>query len=239
MEKVFFPRDFLPTANMFQGTMFPILPELCTCGRPIGMFQREIESSIGIKMEKIKKDNPNFTYCEILSRSRIETFKQVDPYMNIEKFNNDKNFNDKEAFMIEQFIELGFTRDCCLLSLTVYPFITVNDIEGVDAFVDMTKDSFIGKNSNDEDDEKDENKQISENSYIPYVIKDHVGAEFYPFTLGKYGFDPRQYENHLYELTLRTSSRYLPFDQIGTIQVIPRFPNFGATRESYPMKQNV
>lgn len=232
MAKNRFPRDFLPTCHMFQGSMFPILPELCSCGRQIGCYQREIASSIGIKLEKIKKETPQLSYCQTLANSRIETFKNVEPFMKIEKFKSDKNFNNKELLEIETFVDMGFTRDCCLLSLTTYPFLTVNDIEGIDAFVDYTKDSFIGK-TDDGDDEG--NIQISENNYIPYVIPDYVGAEFYPFTKGKFGFDPENYCKHLYELTLRTSTRYLPFDQIGTIPTIPRFPNLGATREPYPI----
>lgn len=38
----------------------------------------------------------------------------------------------------EVFKELGVTRDCCLMKLTVYPFHCINDIHGIDSFVDTT-----------------------------------------------------------------------------------------------------
>lgn len=214
--------------------MFPILPAFCTCGIPIGMYQREIESSIGIKMETLKKNNPTLTYCQILSKARIETFNKIEPFENISKFDEQmSNFTDDELLNLSIYIELGFTRDCCLLSLTTYPFLTFNDIEGQDAFVDFTKNPFINKK--DEDEDENFNLQISENSYVPNVINDYVGAEFYPFTNGVLGFDKNLYCAHLYEITLRTSTRYIPLENLVHSPTVPQFANLYATRDPYPL----
>lgn len=255
-----FPKDFLPTCNIYQGTMFPILPDVCTCGKPIGTYQREIESAIGNKIEELKHEN--LSYCETLSRARVETFKSTETYIKelemlenkshsnkykeiisnaknqiIERTGNNNvltNVDDKNLMNLDVFTEMGFTRDCCLLTLTTYPFLTVNDIEGVDAFVDSSKNSFIGK-ADREDDEDDTIKQINENVYVPNTIKNYVGAEFYPLTLNKFGFDQDLYCEHLYELTLRTSKRHMPLEGIKTISNVPRFANLGAAREAYPV----
>ena len=99
-------KDYLPTANINQGTMYPILPEQCKCGKRIACYQRYIESFLGNELEKLENiENLN----EKQSKSRIALFEKT-----------------------------GIIKDCCIMSLTMYPFLTINDIEGHDAYVDTT-----------------------------------------------------------------------------------------------------
>ena len=185
-------KDFLPTASINQGTMFPILPSYCSCGLRIGCYQRYIESAIGEELERLSSED--LTLYEKQSKARIATFKKM-----------------------------GITRDCCLLSLTEYPFLTVNDIEGQDAYVNTT----IHKDGS----------QIKENDYLPYSIPT-VGVEFFSKSSKTIGFDMDLYGEKLQVLSLQNSGKppvsTLAAKNAAGEASFPKFPNMGATRIKYP-----
>jgi hypothetical protein len=178
--------DFHHESNVNQGTMFPILQAYCSCGNRIGCFQRTIESEIGKEMIELSKDDSLNMY-DIQSKARRNTFKK-----------------------------LGFRRDCCLLALTMYPFLTVNDIEGEDAYVDFT--------------EKIVANTVATNHYIPLNIPNRPG-EFFPVKRDDIGFDMGDYCRTIHEITFNSNQN----NSNGyTGMNIVTFPNIKTKTQTYP-----
>ena len=143
-------QDFPIECQINQGTMFPILPVRCACGRRIGCFQREIENKIGVNLN-------NLSHIE----SRNERLAQA---------------------RVMAFTDMGFVKSCCLLMLTTYPFLAVNDIEGDGAYTDLSS--------------ADGNKKGERNNYLSYGSVG-VPAQFCPKTRGQLGFDMNRYCSQL------------------------------------------
>lgn len=67
-------KDYLPTADINQGTTYPILQQRCHCGKRIGCKQREIEFRIGQKMDDLLSI-PSKADRQAIARS--ETFREM------------------------------------------------------------------------------------------------------------------------------------------------------------------
>lgn len=188
-------RDFLPESNIMQSTMWPILPIRCTCGPRLGALQRKIESMIGVELERLEHDEPELSRVDRFGKARSSTFES-----------------------------LGITKECCLLALTFYPFYTVNDLEGEDAYLDCT-----ATNGTD---------RIAENIYLSYH-SDEIPKEFFPKTRNKLGFDMDVYCQKLFLKTLETSDRQVGSTLHSTSltgeSAFPKFPFLsGVDVREYP-----
>lgn len=75
MERIEITRDYLPTADINQGTTYPILQQRCHCGKRIGSKQREIEFRIGQKMDAL--EDSNLSKADKQAMARCETFKEM------------------------------------------------------------------------------------------------------------------------------------------------------------------
>lgn len=179
--------DFHHTSNVNQGTMFPILQSYCACGKRIGCFQRTIESEIGKEMIELAKDG-KLNQFEIRSAARRNSFAR-----------------------------LGFRRDCCLLALTMIPCLTVNDIEGEDAYIDFTAQT----NAN----------TVGENQYLPYNYPNRPG-EFFPVKRDDIGFDMDKYCRQLHSMTF-SDPKEAEYEKLNPEFVT--FPNIKTSTNTYPI----
>lgn len=171
-----------------QGTMFPILPVRCHCGKRIGADQRKIESLIGDNLKVL--ENTNMSIIDKYASARIDAFQTM-----------------------------GYTRTCCLNSVTMYPFLTFNDVEGMECFIDCIK----------HDDNNLENNFLPTNSKL-------VPFEILPKKKTDIGFDM---DNYCQKLHLISSNQPLYKEQkINGKKVeekmYPIFPKFNPKRRHYP-----
>ena len=178
-------KDFLPTAHIHQGTMWPVLPAECLAGHILGCRQREFEQLIGTFYNE--QDN-NIKHIDRLANARIKALSKM-----------------------------GFIADCCLTSLTLYPFLTVNDVEGEDASITTTVA---------------DSTQIRENVYLP-GNSNIVPYEFLPKTRGKWGFDTNNYCMLLNQVV--TGNSQLGFATAAGEASYPLFANLAVMKtEPYP-----
>lgn len=157
--------------------------------------QRNIERALGVELERLLEENPDMPRVDRFAAARIKVFA-----------------------------DLGYTRECCLLALTHYPFYTMNDIEGEDAYLDTTASNGTGK--------------IPENVYLSYH-SDEVPREFYPKTRGKLGFNMNAYCQKLHIKTLETTNRKISSSINATTLTgessFPKFPFLaGVDVRKYP-----
>jgi len=104
---------------------------------------------------------------------------------------------------VKVFEELGIVSDCCLRTVTLYPFYTYNDSFGIDSMVDCT---YIGSETNDairktyrnkySSDEKPEPGNIQK-PFTNYGSKSYFG--YYPLSFSDF-YDEVRYEKKLYDI---------------------------------------
>ena len=157
-------QDFEVECSVNQATMYPRLRENCSCGQRIGYYQRLIESIIGKKLELLSS-NKKLSRNEKLEIVRLETMQ-----------------------------ELNIVKDCCLRSLTYYPFLTYNDIEGSESMIDVTVPINTGKAL------KIIDKINRKNAYTKKT-KGVKAVGFFPKS-SKTEIDLRAYEEKLYSMIL-------------------------------------
>lgn len=68
-------RDFTPACKVNQGSLFPILPIRCHCGKRIGSKQRLIESEIGKNLELYQEED--ISDSDKLSKARIKMLNDL------------------------------------------------------------------------------------------------------------------------------------------------------------------
>jgi hypothetical protein len=117
----------------------------------------------------------------------------------------------------EAFSEMGYTRTCCLTSLTLYPYYPFNDVEGQDCIVDCTihaeQDNIV-------------------NNYSSYKSKS-VMFEFFPVKKDELGFDMDLYCRKLY--TVVTGEVINKSVIKGSAETVyPKFPMLSGVRSDYP-----
>lgn len=121
----------------------------------------------------------------------------------------------------ETFKELGYIRTCCLLVLTLYPFLPFNDVEGMECIVDCTV-------------QKDDNNV--ENNYLGYNTK-NIPFEMFPVKKDNIGFDMDKYCQNLYNIVNENSvtSQKLQSKIKGSGETVyPKFAMLNPKRERYP-----
>lgn len=186
-------KSYPPTIDVNQGTLWPCIPAFCSCGKQLGCFQRFIEARI-VEHE-----------LELQSRTDLSPAKK-------------RGLARKMTFD-----DMGITRDCCLICLTTYPFLPVNDAEG-EARVDTTVRSLSGT--------------TTENQYMSNAaMGGRIGAEFLPFRKDSLGFDVDKYCEYLNNITLvhsANSQSTMSYKNSSGDPSHPTFPNLKAECHPFP-----
>lgn len=117
----------------------------------------------------------------------------------------------------DSFTKMGYTRSCCLTSLTLYPFYPFNDVEGMECIVDCTihaeQDNIV-------------------NNYVGYNTKE-VMFEFFPKKKDTLGFDLDNYCKRLHKIVTENDVEKTVIKGSGET-AFPKFPMLCGVRSSYP-----
>jgi len=159
------------------------------------------------------------SYCECGTRigcRQREIEKLIGDFYNME--DSSLSHIDRLANARNKMIKsIGFTRDCCILKITMYPFCIVNDVEGDDAYINTTMKESI---------------QIKENIFLP-GNSNSVPFEFIPKTRNEIGFDTNLYCQMINEVVFGPNS--LDFKSNKGENSYPLFANLAITEaKCYP-----
>lgn len=104
---------------------------------------------------------------------------------------------------IQTFQKLQIFKECCLRTLTMYPFYTYNDAFGIDSFVDSTyvhdnrKDSIRKTHKNSYFSNRKSEPNSQQKPFTNYGTKGY--SSFYPVSFSDF-FDVRSYESKIYKI---------------------------------------